>query len=277
MINMWIPKKNTSSSTLQLLLLVTLGLSISTSLTGMTTIVDSAFAGSHPTKVDTFMRKTLCSNQAAMCAASCQNNVQTNDCNTETLEWNCVCTAGISNTIHNWQYPIPFSLCRVQLLECIKGCPKIALNPAVNDQQRRFSTQASSSIDVEGENNSIDMDKDDYDAIQELRILRQQDRLEESSYSRFGVEGLRQQIAAKKKQLHKQLWAVEQQQQKRQRIEVTGIFSRQNTISFTTVTDPTARHPAECEAHCHSVLSCGTETAPEYHGTQQIVFPGHAS
>ncbi|KAG0055421.1 hypothetical protein BGZ90_005757, partial [Linnemannia elongata] len=51
------------------------------------------------------------------------------------------------------------------------------------------------------------MDKDDYDAIQELRTLRQQDRLEESSYSRFGVEGLRQQIAAKKKQLHKQLWA----------------------------------------------------------------------
>ncbi|KAF9542820.1 hypothetical protein EC957_001540 [Mortierella hygrophila] len=114
------------------------------------------------------------------------------------------------------------------------------------------------------------MDQDDYDAIQEFRALRQHDRLAESSYSRFEVEGLRQQIAAKKKQLHKQLWAAEQRQQLRQ-IKVAGnngVLSRQNTISFTTVADPTARHLAECEAHCHSMLSCGTKTAPEYHGTQ---------
>lgn len=201
--------------------------------------------------------------------------------NTETLEWNCVCTTGITNTVHNWQYPIPFSTCRIQLLECIKGCPRIALNPAVHDQQRSFSAQTSPGGDVEGGNNSIDdMDQDDYDAIQELRTLRQHDRLEESPYSRFEVEGLRQQIAAKKKQLHRLLWATEQRQQQRQRTEVAGnngIFSRQNTISFTTMTDPTARLLAECQAHCHSVLSCGTETAPEYHGAQQIVSPGHAS
>ncbi|KAK3837312.1 MAG: hypothetical protein JOS17DRAFT_733828 [Linnemannia elongata] len=201
--------------------------------------------------------------------------------NTETLEWNCVCIAGTTNTIHNWQYPIPFSLCRIQLLECLKGCPRIALNPAVHDQQKHFSVQTTLSGDAEGENNSNDdMDQDDYNAIQELRTLRQHDRLEESSYSRFEVEGLRQQIAAKKKQLHKQLWAAKQRQQQRQRSEVAGnngMFSRQNTISFTMVTDPTARHLAECEANCHSVLSCGTETAPEYHGTQQIVSQRHAS
>ncbi|KAF9129107.1 hypothetical protein BG015_004237, partial [Linnemannia schmuckeri] len=99
-----------------------------------------------------------------------------------------------------------------------------------------------------------DMDQDDYDAIQELRTLRQHDRLEESSYSRFEVEVLREQIAVKKKQLHKQLWATEQRQlqrqlqRQRQWIEGTGSngeFSDQDTISFTTVADPTARHLAE--------------------------------
>ncbi|KAG0291511.1 hypothetical protein BGZ96_005105 [Linnemannia gamsii] len=209
--------------------------------------------------------------------------------NTDTLEWNCVCTAGITNTIQKWQYPIPFSLCRIQLLECIKGCPKVVLDPAVRDQQRPFAAQARPIGDLDGENNDNnmeqhshmdDMDQDDYDAIQELRMLRQYDRLEESSYSRFEVEGLREQIATKKRKLHKQLWATEQRQRQQQRIEVAGkikTFSRQNIVSFTTVTDPTARHLAECEAHCHAVLSCGTETAPEYHGVQQIVSPGYAS
>jgi hypothetical protein len=159
----------------------------------------------------------------------------------------------------------------------------------VPNRQRPFAAQARLNGDFKGENNDNnmeqpshmdDMDQDDYDAIQELQTLRQYDRLEDSSYSRFEVEGLREQIAAKKKELHKQFWAAEQRQRQRQRIEVAGnngLFSRQNTVSFTTVTDPTAQHLAECEAHCHAALSCGTETAPEYHGIQQFVFPGYAS
>lgn len=162
------------------------------------------------------------------------------------------------------------------------------MDPALSDQQRPFAAQARLIGDLNGENNDNnmgqhshmgDMDQDDYDAIQELRTLRQYDRLEESSYSRFEVEGLREQIATKKKQLHKKLWAIQQRQQQ-QRIEVAGnngAFYNQNTVSFTTVTDPTGRHFAECEAHCHAVLSCGTETAPEYHGIQQIVSTGYAS
>jgi hypothetical protein len=77
--NMWIPKKKRSTPTSPLMLLLALGLGIaSKSLTGATTVV-SALAGSHPTIIDTFMREALCSNQVAMCAASCQNSVQTND------------------------------------------------------------------------------------------------------------------------------------------------------------------------------------------------------
>ncbi|KAF8948113.1 hypothetical protein BGZ47_006371 [Haplosporangium gracile] len=286
---MRVSKKKSLMTTSQLLLLIALGPSIGNSLlTGTTTVVDSAFGGSHPTKIDTFMRETLCSNQAAMCIASCQNNVQTNDCNTETLEWECVCTAGTTNTIHNWQYPIPFSLCRIQLLECIKGCPRINLDSAVPDQQKRFAVQTPLGGDLDGENNGNndmkqhsdidDVDQNDYNALQELRTLHQHDRLEKPSYSRFEAEVLREQVAAKKKQLHKHLWATEQRQRQRNKgAESNGEFSRQNTISFTTVVDPTSRHLAECEAHCHSVLSCGTETAPQYHDIQQIVSPGHAS
>ncbi|KAK3845054.1 MAG: hypothetical protein J3R72DRAFT_49062 [Linnemannia gamsii] len=265
-------------------LLVLIALGFSNSLAVLISNV-SAFAGSHPTKIDTFMRQTLCSNHGVMCAASCQNNVQTEYCNSETLEWTCVCNQGTSSTINTWQYPIPYSLCRIQLLQCIKSCPRIVKDSSGDspDQKIRIAVETPLSGDED------DMDMDDYNAIQELRVLRQNDRLEESSYSRFQVEGLREQLAIKKKQLHKHLWAAEQRQKQRQnrwsetedggRSGVGERFSYQNTVvSFTTLTDPTAIREADCVVQCHEVMTCGTETAPEYHGIQRIDSPrNHAS
>ncbi|KAF9901687.1 hypothetical protein EC991_005791 [Linnemannia zychae] len=158
-----------------------------------------------------------------------------------------------------------------------KACPKLDrdLTDGSPDQQMRFQTHSNSGEVDNSQAEGDDMDQDDYDAIQELRVLGQYDRLEDSSYSRFQVEGLREQLATKKRQLHKQLWAAERRQRQRQhqRIEAEIYSSLNSVVSFTTLTDPTSLHAGGCVAHCHEVLACGTETAPEYHGIQQIKSP----
>ncbi|KAG0216757.1 hypothetical protein BGX33_012176 [Mortierella sp. NVP41] len=179
------------------------------------------------------MREALCSNQVAMWIASCQNNVQVNDCNTETLEWSSVCTQGTTKAFNHWQYPIPFKLCRIDLLACLQSCPNLdpMYESSVPNQQSRLAVVQTPQPQGEDDNINVvnDMDQDDYDAIQEARLLRQNDPLEESSYSRFEVEAYREQIAIKKKKLHKQLWAAQQRQQ--QRNEAIGSGSHHNSVS----------------------------------------------
>ncbi|KAF9106122.1 hypothetical protein BGX29_010471 [Mortierella sp. GBA35] len=102
---------------------------------------------------------------------------------------------------------------------------------SVPNQQSRLAVAQTPQPQGEDDNINVvnDMDQDDYDAIQEARLLRQNDPLEESSYSRFEVEAYREQIAIKEKKIHKQLWAAQQRQQ--QRNEAIGSGSHHNSVS----------------------------------------------
>ncbi|KAF9919552.1 hypothetical protein FBU30_010872 [Linnemannia zychae] len=166
----------------------------------------------------------------------------------------------------------------IQLLDCLKSCPEIFDQTAPDDQIRieaqtqNFNGNKDRRNNISNKNETLqshnDMDQDDYDAILELQALHRHGRLEESSYSQFHVERLREQINIKKKQLHKKLWTVKQKEKlrkKQQRVKGSDRMFLQvdrNTGSFTTVIDPSAYHEVECEMACHKSFACGTETAP---------------
>ncbi|KAF9950963.1 hypothetical protein BGZ70_001162, partial [Mortierella alpina] len=53
-----------------------------------------------------------------------------------------------------------------------------------------------------------DFDQDDYDALEEISLLRHRSKLDRASYSRFGEDGARRStLSAMKKQLHMRQWA----------------------------------------------------------------------
>ncbi|KAG0302392.1 hypothetical protein BGZ98_007575 [Dissophora globulifera] len=278
--------------------------------------VTTAYAGNHPSKMDVRLRETLCAQQSGMCTVSCQNNIQYNACDVETLEWGCVCGDGTTKIFNDWQFPIPFKLCRMHLLSCLHACPRSDYTTnrrgvqAVlraeqqyqhqpeqqqqQQQQQQLNWQMQQSRmslpdGTEGDLVDNDFDQDDYDAIEEIRMLGLHSRLEEDgSYSPFESEGHRKQILnSKKKQLHKQLWAKQRNEilveasesggggQSYREIdsvdksENSGRASK-DSIAFTTMSDPAVPHSATCEAQCQTEYDCGTEYAPTYQGVVPI-------
>lgn len=118
-----------------------------------------------------------------------------------------------------------------------------------------FPLEASDRID---DYDDDDFDQDDYDAIGELQHLQRHSRLEEDTYSRFEQEGQRENaVNKKKKQLHKQLWAI-------QRNEI------EQNADFITLSDPTAGRDPTCMLRCQAENACGTKAAPAYRGIVQI-------
>ncbi|KAF9394883.1 hypothetical protein BGX21_010187 [Mortierella sp. AD011] len=127
----------------------------------------------------------------------------------ETLEWTC----GTSNMFDNWQFPIPFKLCRRSLLICLKSCQdagNIDMDQEIRGSDDREDAQGEStqqkqqfkmSLPTDSEGLLDDgYDEDDYDSIE--------GKLLEGSYSQFGKEEkARIILSEKKKQPHKQLWA----------------------------------------------------------------------
>ncbi|KAG0240312.1 hypothetical protein BGX31_002064 [Mortierella sp. GBA43] len=211
----------------------------------------------------------------AMCTTSCQgyDNIQDNSCNVETLEWSCVCAAGASKIYNDWQFPIPFKLCRMNQLTCLHACPKLDQNALGQDvtggisnvrgsrlqqqQQSRVSFPFEASDHIEHDDDD-DFDQDDYDAIDEFLRLQHHSRLEEGAYSRFEKEGQQESaVNKKKKQLHKKLWALQ-----RNELEDNG--------DFITLSDPTAHRDPTCVLRCQGKLACGTKAAPAYRGIVQI-------
>ncbi|KAF9434109.1 hypothetical protein BGZ76_008538 [Entomortierella beljakovae] len=227
--------------------------------------VVNAYAGSHPTNMDVRMREFLCINQMRMCQVSCQLSIQDNTCNTDTLEWSCVCSSSTKRIFGDWQFPIPFKLCTRDLLSCIKACPESNdMDPSHQKQQVRMS--------LTNDDNGFDgYDEDDYDALDEIQQLRRNSALIGNSYSRFGAEGQkRMTLSKKKKQLHRQLW-VEQRNEIISETFPGDANSDDKITAFTTFLDTNVYHKPSCVSSCQSVYSCGTEAAPEFHGVQQIL------
>ncbi|KAF9344570.1 hypothetical protein BGX26_004221 [Mortierella sp. AD094] len=247
----------------------------------------TGYAGTHPTNLDVHMREMLCTNQMGMCQASCQNNIQLNICDSETLEWNCVCTSGTSKMFNDWQFPIPFKLCRRSLLTCLKSCPgagNIDMDQEVEGsddgedaqgESTRQKQQFRMSPPVESEGYlGDDYDEDDYDAIEEIQQPQRHSKLLEDSYSLFEKEGQARIISSeKKRQLHKQLWAKQRREiisEKNWIENNNGDKPRKDITAFTTLSDPAVRRDAACVSRCQVAYSCGTETAPEFHGVLEI-------
>ncbi|KAF9100795.1 hypothetical protein BGX27_000253 [Mortierella sp. AM989] len=247
----------------------------------------AAYAETHPTKLDIHMRELLCVNQIRMCQASCQNNIQHNICHisafsdTETLEWSCLCTSGTTNAFNDWQFPIPFKLCRRSLLTCLKSCQSLGeseMNQEPQSDSNRQRQQIRLSPPIENQSNLVnDYDEDDYDAIEEIQRLQRNLKLFEGSYSKFEKEGrARSILSEKRKQLHRQLWA----KQRDEIISEKKLIENNNTpwkdiTDFTTLSDPTERRDSTCVSGCLVAYSCGTETAPEFHGVLEISRSDH--
>ncbi|KAF8936899.1 hypothetical protein BGZ58_003542 [Dissophora ornata] len=256
--------------------------------------------------MDVSLREVLCSNQMGMCTSSCQNKVQDNtwyrfweastcsdpqhpftQTDVETLEWTCICSGGTIKMFDNWQFPIPFKLCRMNLLDCLQACPgsakisnqgpgaQVADSASGDWQSSRQQQQVRLSL-PDGVDN--DFDQDDFDAIEEIQLLQRHSKIE-GSYSRFEEEGRKKNVLnKKKKQLHKQLWAKQRNEiESESRVEIDVIGGggdkndwSQEIIAFTTLSDPTARRDPKCVARCQTDYSCGTESAPVYRGVMQI-------
>lgn len=174
---------------------------------------------------------------------------------------------------------------------CLQECP--------NTRQSESDEQEKDSKSLEDDHGTLgqqklqqsregyhDYDQDDWDAIEELELLKDRSRLETDSYSRFEQEDLKLlSLNKKKKQLHKQLWT-------RQRNEISRIMAEENgdggdmvgsqgdlsgnfvvtrnSVAFATYSDPSVHRDKSCVSNCQSQFACGSEFAPQYVGPEMV-------
>ncbi|GJJ78706.1 hypothetical protein EMPS_11065 [Entomortierella parvispora] len=243
----------------------------------------------HPTMMSVQLREMLCAQQKTICTASCQNDLLENTCDVETLTWTCSCSKDTTKTIQDWQFPVPFKLCRNYLGMCLQECPN-SRKPERADkddheinvmdefqpwQQQPLQQQRRQQESTGGSEAYHDYDQDDWDAIEELRLLQSQSRLETDTYSRFEPEDVKRLNHLKKsKQLHKQTW-------ERQRNEISRIMAeggegdndfvvRKTIVAFTTYTVPTDLQDPSCVSECLVQFACGTASAPQFDGPDMV-------
>lgn len=98
-----------------------------------------------------------------------------------------------------------------------------------------------------------DFDQDDFDAIDEVHLLRQKSRLESDSYYRSSNDAHDFVSANKQRQiLHKQQWLVAQAQ------NPTKIENRSLTVHNKVLKN------SDCVVKCEVKMACGTESSPDY-------------
>ena len=75
-----------------------------------------------PNSVSTALRSSWCLGQTNNCPKIC-GGAFPNDCNRETLEWNCVCTDGSSPNISDYANTMPFYICEEWRSQCTAAHP----------------------------------------------------------------------------------------------------------------------------------------------------------
>ncbi|KAG0038857.1 hypothetical protein BGZ82_010573 [Podila clonocystis] len=190
-------------------------------------LIASAHAGPRDWRVDADMREALCANQQAM----------------------------------------------NELWVCIESCEAKAfeLEPAEQEQQQQKPEveqrpMRTTNLDTTHILALIawddDFDQDDFDAIDEVHLLRQKSRLESDPYYRSSNDVQDFVSANKQRQiLHKQQWLVAQAQNP-SKIENHSL----------TVHDKVLKH-SDCVAKCDVTLACGTESSPDYAAGLDSVYP----
>ncbi|KAG0046326.1 hypothetical protein BGZ83_008505 [Gryganskiella cystojenkinii] len=166
---------------------------------------------------------------------------------------------------------------------CLNDCPSSGQSDPDDEEEDSNSVEGSNGS---GEGDFHDYDQDDWDAIEELELLRDHSRLESDSYSRFEQEDLKLlQLNKKKKQLHKHLWdrhqreisriMIKESDEKSSTIGSQGDLSaiRGNSVTFMSYSDPTANRDRSCTNDCGAQFACGTELAPQYAGPDIVKNP----
>ncbi|KAG0252833.1 hypothetical protein BG011_006721 [Mortierella polycephala] len=211
----------------------------------------------------------------------------------ETLTWSCICAGGQAKLFNNWQFPIPFKLCRQDLWKCFQTCPSAITERDISQPKQATKQQQQSRMSIQNtnsnDNSELDYDQDDYDAIEEIQALQYHPKLEDASYLRFKRDVDKYQLLSlKRKQLHKQLWAQQQDgimmkqgvpkvKSKSEKVKKTkkkskkhdsGVMYKRSHTAFITMS--VAHRDPTCVSSCESRFSCGEESAPEYHGIIQV-------
>ncbi|KAG0056675.1 hypothetical protein BGZ83_003918 [Gryganskiella cystojenkinii] len=83
----------------------------------------------NPMSIDNSTKLTWCENQVAFCTNVCQEltngaQYQLNDCNTESLAYDCICQGNVVPNITEYTYTIPYFECVVDVQNCIHTCPQ---------------------------------------------------------------------------------------------------------------------------------------------------------
>lgn len=83
---------------------------------------NSTFTLPNPSEVDLGLRATWCRSQNTACNNLCQR-ATSNDCDINTLDFNCVCSNGESPDFNPYRDTIPFFVCKRLFEDCIASNP----------------------------------------------------------------------------------------------------------------------------------------------------------
>lgn len=191
------------------------------------------------------------------------------DSDSETLAWTCLCKEGTVKTFKDWQLPIPFKLCSSDLWACLQSCPTADTEqPVASTGVNLQSGHQQSRMAMMSGGGGNDFDQDDYDALEEIRLLRHGSKLERASYNRFEKDGARRSMLnAKKKQFHMWQWAKQRREilaVNREQLETDDESFTGQSTAFNIVSHPALQSASACASTCQSSFACGTESAPEY-------------
>lgn len=80
----------------------------------------------NPDDIDINKRDQWCVDQQSTCPALCQDQEQvdaeTNDCDAETLEFQCICENNVSPNMTEYSLTIPYHLCMQSITDCVENC-----------------------------------------------------------------------------------------------------------------------------------------------------------
>ncbi|KAF9113909.1 hypothetical protein BGX27_000598, partial [Mortierella sp. AM989] len=94
--------------------------------------------------------------------------------NAGTLHWSCICKSDARAPFQDWQFPIPFQLCRQHLLTCLHSCPTVPKRSNNQTQQHSQSAIKRNIGEIGGDYDDIDVCKQELPSQQQQLLLRQQ-------------------------------------------------------------------------------------------------------
>ncbi|EPS40777.1 hypothetical protein H072_5327 [Dactylellina haptotyla CBS 200.50] len=80
----------------------------------------------NPDEIDLGTKQTWCSNQVSSCTLLCLDQQSgggfTNECDPETLQYQCICADNTSPNATEYSQTIPYFICTYQVQNCVQNC-----------------------------------------------------------------------------------------------------------------------------------------------------------